>query len=296
MDGSGEHDSLIAQIMVGAIIFPFILVVFLLFLHLYAKWFWWRTQPPPAPGASRRHRRRLVFASGQDPAFTLRTGLDAAVLRSIPVVTFTPQNFEDGLECAVCLSEVVEGERARLLPKCNHGFHVECIDMWFQSHSTCPLCRNPVDLQRSISMEMAEVIDSQSPEEISVSGSSTESPNFPTNVLFWGNETQVSTGGASLEEGSSSTTASSSSSSSSSSTLSTSRRGEMLVIDIPATMSEQFLSLSPTGSPQEELKSPMTRRMRSFKRLLSRERRVSPRCGSSTNSSISSDTEQVRKG
>ncbi|KAJ0007059.1 hypothetical protein Pint_29462 [Pistacia integerrima] len=309
MDGSSSSDrdtfnsspsvEITGEIMVVAIIVLFVVVVFVLFLHLYAKWFWWRIEQPPAPPYSHRQRRRFVFAPGQDPAFTLRTGLDAAVLRSIPVVTFTPQDFKDGLECAVCLSELVEGEKARLLPKCNHGFHVECIDMWFQSHSTCPLCRNPVDLQCSNSREMAEVIDSQFPQENSVSGSSTESPNFPTNVLFWGNETQVSTGGASLEEGTSSSSStssesSSSSSSSSSSTLNTSRRGEMLVIDIPVTMSEH-LSSSPIGSPEEELKSPMTTRLRSLKRLLSREKRVSPSCSGGTSSS-SCDIEQVRKG
>ena len=46
--------------------------------------------------------------------------------------------------CAVCLQEVLQGERLRKLPQCDHCFHVHCIDEWFQSHSTCPLCRNEV--------------------------------------------------------------------------------------------------------------------------------------------------------
>lgn len=44
----------------------------------------------------------------------------------------------------MCLCEVCECENVRILPKCSHGFHVECIDMWFQSHASCPLCRTPV--------------------------------------------------------------------------------------------------------------------------------------------------------
>ncbi|CAL9117510.1 unnamed protein product [Musa textilis] len=32
-------------------------------------------------------------------------------------------------------------DRLRLLPKCSHAFHVQCIDTWLLSHSTCPLCR-----------------------------------------------------------------------------------------------------------------------------------------------------------
>nr|GMC47633.1 RING-H2 finger protein ATL60-like [Ipomoea batatas] len=103
--------------------------------------------------------------------YTRCRGLDPSVLKTIPVVKFNPEEFKDGLECAVCLSHVSEGEKTRLLPKCNHGFHVDCIDMWFHSHSTCPLCRNPVSKPDS-------------------------SPNLPANVLFWGDENRMKEIGA----------------------------------------------------------------------------------------------------
>uniref|UniRef100_A0A0E0L1I2 RING-type E3 ubiquitin transferase n=1 Tax=Oryza punctata TaxID=4537 RepID=A0A0E0L1I2_ORYPU len=45
------------------------------------------------------------------------------------------------LECAICISEFADGEEGRLLPRCGHRFHARCVDMWFQLHSTCPLCR-----------------------------------------------------------------------------------------------------------------------------------------------------------
>ncbi|KAH9533131.1 hypothetical protein CY35_18G035200 [Sphagnum magellanicum] len=44
-------------------------------------------------------------------------------------------------ECAVCLSDFEEEDDLCLLPGCKHVFHQDCIDVWFQSHSTCPLCR-----------------------------------------------------------------------------------------------------------------------------------------------------------
>lgn len=273
LDNSGVVE-LTGKIMVVAIIVLFMVVVFVLFLHLYAKWFWWSIDEA-TPNPPRRRRRRFVFAPGQDPAIAaiVRRGLDPSVLRSLPVLMFDPQAFKDGLECAVCLSELVQGEKARLLPKCNHGFHVDCIDMWFQSHSTCPLCRNPVAPETSISntgtAEVAE--DVESPGENSVSGFSTESPNFPTNVLFWGNQTQVSSRGACLEEGPSSQCPPCPSSSSSSS-------DGMLVIDIPRQVTETLSALSPSASrfSEEESKSPVTTRLRSLKRLLSRDRRASP--------------------
>ncbi|XP_040378612.1 E3 ubiquitin-protein ligase Os04g0590900-like [Oryza brachyantha] len=47
-------------------------------------------------------------------------------------------------ECAVCIGELRDGDACRLLPRCGHRFHAECVDRWFRSHATCPLCRAAV--------------------------------------------------------------------------------------------------------------------------------------------------------
>ncbi|KAJ6332659.1 hypothetical protein OIU77_008675 [Salix suchowensis] len=44
-------------------------------------------------------------------------------------------------DCAICLSEFEEGEGIRVLGRCNHGFHVHCVEKWLSSHSSCPTCR-----------------------------------------------------------------------------------------------------------------------------------------------------------
>ncbi|KAJ7963368.1 RING-H2 finger protein-like protein [Quillaja saponaria] len=288
---------LTGKILVAAIFVLFFVVIVVLFLHLYAKWFWWRTEESSdSPNQTRRRRRRrFVFVPGQDPALpsSQRRGLDPVVLRSLPLLVFHPEDFKDGLECAVCLSELVQGEKARLLPKCNHGFHVDCIDMWFESHSTCPLCRNPVASESSDSnasaiadVNVAENI--QSPAENLAAGYTSESPIFPTNVLFWGNQTQVSSRAAILEEeggpSSEPPCPSTSSSTSSSASTSSTRPDGMLVIDIPSEINSSSLSPSTSRFSDEDLKSPMTTRLRSLKRLLSREKRSSPRNHSSVDS------------
>ncbi|KAF8379352.1 hypothetical protein HHK36_028786 [Tetracentron sinense] len=90
-----------------AILYSVFIVVYI--LHFYAKSFWLIRSMPV-----------LIFHAGDNKKFKNK----------------------ESLECAVCLCEVADGEKVRLLPSCNHGFHVDCIDMWFKSHSTCPLCRN----------------------------------------------------------------------------------------------------------------------------------------------------------
>lgn len=50
-------------------------------------------------------------------------------------------------ECVICMTEIKEN--SIILP-CMHMFHTECIDIWFNDHDTCCVCRykirNTVDL------------------------------------------------------------------------------------------------------------------------------------------------------
>ncbi|CAK9206230.1 unnamed protein product [Sphagnum jensenii] len=82
-------------------------------------------------------------------------GLNKALVEALPILSFSvvkdlrkrgrsEGGSKESLDCAVCLNEFGKDENLllRLLPACNHAFHVDCIDVWFQSHSTCPLCRS----------------------------------------------------------------------------------------------------------------------------------------------------------
>lgn len=104
-------------------------------------------------------------------------GIKPCVLRSIPVVDFNAQDFKDSVECVVCLSDLVDGDKARVLPSCNHWFHAHCIDSWFRSHSTCPICRKRVFLeQRRTIRELGGGDESLTPNQ----DSRTEPLEFPT--------------------------------------------------------------------------------------------------------------------
>ncbi|PKA49554.1 RING-H2 finger protein ATL3 [Apostasia shenzhenica] len=153
------------MVMVIVVVFLFLVVIFTFFIYLYAR-IYWRSRD------ARARRLETLFASTTGDAPATNRGLDSAVLRSLPVTVY-----KQGLECAVCLTELAAGEEARILPKCSHGFHVQCIDMWFHSHSTCPLCRCSVGPASGRAGE-----EQRSPEP---------SPTLPANVLFWGNQEQI---------------------------------------------------------------------------------------------------------
>lgn len=69
-------------------------------------------------------------------------GLRSSVINSITIFKYKKcENLIEGTDCSVCLTEFRDDETLRLLPKCNHAFHIPCIDTWLRSHTTCPLCR-----------------------------------------------------------------------------------------------------------------------------------------------------------
>ncbi|XP_050383558.1 RING-H2 finger protein ATL74-like [Argentina anserina] len=69
-------------------------------------------------------------------------GLKKSHLRQLPVAVYGEGTDIRATECPICLGEFEDGEKVRVLPKCNHGFHVRCIDTWLVSHSSCPNCRH----------------------------------------------------------------------------------------------------------------------------------------------------------
>jgi len=270
------------KIMVSAIIVLLLVVLFVFLLHVYARWFWRQSAR-----LSRRNRRRSAsmrrrfYFTGEEPARLRNVGLDSVVLESLPIFLYKSQSFTDRLECAVCLCEFEENEKARLLPNCGHSFHVDCIDMWFRSHSTCPVCRTGAQPEQpvfeSVRIEEVSAIisgpipsgihDNQNLEQgqTAVSGEEYNVQN-PTNIFSWDRQKQMN---AENDQG-----------------TSDGRRALLkpqISIEIPKRAPDVLLwsgeshhLCSPNGS-QPSSKSPVTR-LRSFTRMLSRdtERKVFP--------------------
>ncbi|XP_062223056.1 E3 ubiquitin-protein ligase EL5-like [Phragmites australis] len=188
-----------------------------------------------------RRRRGVRTVAGRGGSARTR-GVDPEVLRSLPVTVYraTAGPKEDAVECAVCLAELEDGEEARFLPRCGHGFHVECVDMWLASHSTCPLCRltvakPDVPLAPSLALTLPTVL----PEPANYAA------NLPASLLLE-NSHQVAV-----------TAATSSTDRDRSPSTGTTA---LVVIEIPE-------SAAPT--PRDAAKSPGSARLRSIRRLWS---------------------------
>lgn len=88
-------------------------------------------------------------------------GLDKEAVEALPIVHSCDLEEDDDRECPVCLTEFEPEDNLRLLPTCKHVFHQECIDAWFDAHSTCPLCR--ASLAGAVNTESVEPGASREP-------------------------------------------------------------------------------------------------------------------------------------
>ncbi|KAJ4702189.1 putative Ring finger protein [Melia azedarach] len=78
-------------------------------------------------------------------------GMSASELDQLPKIT--GKELVLGSDCAVCLDEIETEQPARLIPGCNHGFHLQCADTWLCKHSVCPVCRAKLDTQFFTALE-----------------------------------------------------------------------------------------------------------------------------------------------
>lgn len=188
------------KIMVLAMAVLFAAVFFVICLHIYTKWIWGSAGARPRdsfwfwPRRRRAHRNEHVTDMLD---INMVVGLGKEAVEALP--TFKYRKEEPGLECAICLGQFQEEELGRSLPKCGHCFHLECIDMWLFSHSTCPLCRavlQEAELQEPDHEPEASSIQvftqsSNLPSPPQTEQESEHEPkradSIPANVLFWGN-------------------------------------------------------------------------------------------------------------
>lgn len=89
------------------------------------------------------------------------SGLDQAFINTLPVFNYQDLlGLKEPFDCAVCLCEFSEQDKLRLVPICSHAFHMNCLDTWLLSNSTCPLCRANINISNnSFPLENVNVVE-----------------------------------------------------------------------------------------------------------------------------------------
>jgi hypothetical protein len=90
-----------------------------------------------------RNAPHLPVLSGIFPSFVLLLD-DPAMHRSVVIARLQTRpvlETETERQCPICITNFMLAESIVQLP-CLHLYHDHCISPWFQTHTTCPLCRH----------------------------------------------------------------------------------------------------------------------------------------------------------
>jgi len=94
---------------------------------------------PPHGGQQARARGGALPPEGEPQRASATSGLPSFTYnRSVKHNVTGGGAGEEAATCSVCPGAFQVGETVRLLPVCLHLYHVECIDLWLEAHSSCP--------------------------------------------------------------------------------------------------------------------------------------------------------------
>lgn len=137
-------------------------------------------------------------------------GLDPSIIKAFPSFMYSTvkeyRREKYGLECAICLCEFQDDDFLRLLTSCCHVFHQDCIDLWLESHTSCPVCRRTLEAPEMykaspdvVSIQMHEDASSEHSVVITIEDDDHdhegEGESDKRNVAFEDQETAPSTSG-----------------------------------------------------------------------------------------------------
>ncbi|GAB4826802.1 hypothetical protein Ancab_033683 [Ancistrocladus abbreviatus] len=129
------------------ILFSIILLVTLLLL--YARWFFRFRHLAASTAAAATaatmsvSEQQLIIPSPRPNQPPRPNGLEPNIIQSLPIMLHQSSATDciNELECCICLGVFEDGDKVKVLPKCQHRYHCDCVDRWLISHSNCPLCR-----------------------------------------------------------------------------------------------------------------------------------------------------------
>ncbi|KAL0435607.1 UNVERIFIED_CONTAM: RING-H2 finger protein ATL16 [Sesamum radiatum] len=134
---------MLAIAILGITATAFLLVSYYIFVTKCC--FRWQLIDPLRRFSIRRTQLNEDPFTSYSPSWQSR-GLNELLIREIPTFQYSKHGgvCSSLSRCVVCLSEFQDYDMLRVLPKCSHAFHLDCIDVWLLSNSNCPLCRSTI--------------------------------------------------------------------------------------------------------------------------------------------------------
>jgi len=86
------------------------------------------------------------------------------------------------INCEICHDSIKEGEILRMINVCNHSFHQECVDSWFENNVICPYCRGNVMEEIINTDDATEVGATENTENTGNTGNTENTENTNTNT------------------------------------------------------------------------------------------------------------------
>lgn len=111
--------------------------------------------------ASRTRGRVRAAATNRDAAAAAPT---EAAAQPAPRGPLTQQQIDqipgykyEPPKCAICLDVFQEADFIRTL-RCHHEFHSVCLVTWLGNHTTCPVCRRKVAVDRNAGRDLQRAL------------------------------------------------------------------------------------------------------------------------------------------
>ena len=79
-----------------------------------------------------------------EPVPVRPTAQQIATASTVSTVSAEEEEETEENACAICQDIMAEGSQIRTLNRCEHAFHIGCIDIWLQRHVNCPVCRHDI--------------------------------------------------------------------------------------------------------------------------------------------------------
>tara|TARA_B100001094_G_scaffold286671_1_gene301690 strand:- start:3729 stop:4298 length:570 start_codon:yes stop_codon:yes gene_type:complete len=103
------------------------------------------------------HNERITQAIMEVIAENIQTHIQDNEMEHIPIeVPMRQTNNTEG-QCSICLEQFSDEQDIVQIP-CEHKFHRTCIETWFETHTTCPICRRNYQSETVHRLEVRELI------------------------------------------------------------------------------------------------------------------------------------------